>query len=62
MALTYITETSENIIAHLKKQGFHLSFEDREYIRKEINDAIIDTAEYESNGCDCGQMSCPICS
>jgi len=62
MALTYITETSEDVIAYLKKQGFHLSFEDREFIRKKINKAIIAAGEAESNGCDCGQMCCPICT
>jgi hypothetical protein len=62
MPLTYITETSEDIIKYLKDQGFKLSLDDREFIRKRTYDAIVAAGEYESNGCDCGQVSCPICT
>ena len=62
MALTHITQTSEDIIVYLKSRGFNLSNVDREYIRKTTYDAIVSAAEWKSNGCDCGQMSCPICS
>jgi len=62
MALTYITETSEDIIRYLKKdRGFELSFDDREFIRKKVYDAVVAAGEAKSNGCDCGQMQCPIC-
>lgn len=62
MALTHITETSEDIIKYLKDKEFELSLEDREFIRKKTYDAIVAAGEYESNGCDCGQMNCPICT
>jgi hypothetical protein len=62
MALTHITETSEDIITYLKNRGHKLSLDDREFIRKTTYDAIVAAGEYESNGCDCGQVSCPICT
>jgi hypothetical protein len=64
MAFGYapITETAEDIIKYLKDKGFKLSLEDREFIRTEVYKAIVDAGEAESNGCDCGQVSCPICT
>lgn len=61
MALTHVTETSEDIIKYLKDKGFKLNLNDREFIRKRTYDAIIAASESESNGCDCGQVNCPIC-
>ena len=61
MALTHITETSEDIIIYLKSRGFNLSNADREFIRKKVYDAVVAAGEHVSNGCDCGQMSCPFC-
>lgn len=62
MPLTYVTETSEDLIKYLKDKGFKLSLDDREFIRKRTWEAIVDAGEYQSNGCDCGQVSCPICT
>jgi hypothetical protein len=62
MALTYVTETSEDIISYLKSRGFNLCLADREFIREKTYDAIVAAGEAESNGCDCGQIGCPICS
>ena len=61
MALCHITQTSEEILEYLKDRGFELSSEDKEFVRKKTYDAIVEAGEWESNGCDCGQMSCPIC-
>ena len=61
MALTYVTETSEDIISYLKGRGFNLCLADREFIREKTHDAIVAAGEAESNGCDCGQVNCPIC-
>ena len=61
MALTHVTETSEDIIKYLKSKKFKLSPDDREFIRKRTYDAIVAASEWESNGCDCGQINCPIC-
>lgn len=62
MPLTYVTETSEDIIIHLKSRGFNLSLSDREFIRKRTWEAIVEAGEAESNGCDCGHITCPICT
>ena len=62
MALTYVTETSEDLIKYLKDRGHKLSLDDREFIRKRTWEAIVAAGEAESNGCDCGQMCCPICT
>lgn len=62
MPLTYVTETSEDIIKYLKDKGFKLSLDDREFIRKRTYEAIVAAGKYESNGCDCGQVSCSICT
>lgn len=62
MALCHITTTSEEILKYLKDKKFKLSDEDKEFIRKTTYDAIVSAAEWESNGCDCGQMNCLVCS
>ena len=62
MALCHITVTSEDILKYLKERKFELNDEDREFIRKRTYDAIVAAGECQSNGCDCGQMSCPICT
>jgi len=56
-----ITATSNNILLYLKKQGHVLTQEQKEHIHKEIYDALVAAGEWQSNGCDCGQVSCPIC-
>jgi hypothetical protein len=61
MALSHTTQTSEDILKYLKDRKFELNDEDKEFIRKTTYDAIVSAVEWESNGCDCGQMSCPIC-
>jgi len=62
MPLIYVTETSEDIIKYLKDRGHKLSQDDREFIRKITWEAISDAYQTQSNGCDCGQVSCPICT
>jgi len=61
MALTHITQTSEDVLKYLKDKKIKLSDADKEFIRKKIYDAIVEAGEYQSNGCDCGQPSCPYC-
>ena len=61
MALSHDTVTSEDILKYLKDRGFELTPEDKEFIRKRTYDAIVSAGEWESNGCDCGQVWCPIC-
>ena len=55
------TTTSEEIIDFLVKQR-KLDKEEKNFIRKKVYDAIVGAYGYTSNGCDCGQMSCPICN
>lgn len=62
MALTHITQTSEDVLKYLKDKKIKLSNDDKEFIRKKIYDAIVEAGEWESNGCDCGQPSCPYCN
>jgi hypothetical protein len=61
MALTHITQTSEDVLKYLKDKKIKLSDDDKEFIRKKIYDAIVEAGEWQSNGCDCGQVNCPIC-
>jgi hypothetical protein len=56
-----LTVTAEDVIAYLKKRGFKLTLADREFIRERIGTALQSAAEWQSNGCDCGQVACPIC-
>jgi hypothetical protein len=59
----FITTTSQNVIDYLLKRGYKLTSEDKSYLRVVINEATSSSWEEgkHSNGCDCGQMSCPIC-
>ena len=56
-----ITITAEEVIEYLKKRGFKLTPADRKFIREKIGGAIKEASEWQSNGCDCGQPSCPYC-
>ena len=56
-----ITTTAEEVIEYLKKRGFKLTPADREFIREKIGKSLQEAAEWQSNGCDCGQPSCPYC-
>lgn len=58
---THDTQTSRSIITKLKSNGVILSDEDKQIIIEETYTAITEAYAYESNGCDCGQMSCSTC-
>lgn len=58
---TRITNTSKEIIEGLEKNEIKLKPEDKQLIIDKVYDAIISAYNYQSNGCDCGQMSCVIC-
>jgi hypothetical protein len=60
--MTRPTTTSEEILIYLKDKGFKISPADRDFIRGKIYKAITEAYEHKSNGCDCGQMGCPICT
>ena len=55
------TATSNFIIYSLIKSGHKLTDSDKQLIIEKIYDAIMSASSWESNGCDCGQVSCPIC-
>ncbi len=57
------SSTSEDVIEFLTNRKFKLTEDDKAYIRMRINEATSESWESgtRSNGCDCGQMSCPIC-
>jgi hypothetical protein len=56
------TTTSEEILRYLiVDRCFDLTKEDKKIIRETIYDALQSAAEWQSNGCDCGQVACPIC-
>jgi len=60
----YISKTSQEVIDYFKKKDVELTEEDKSFIRITINEAT-STAWDEgtrSNGCDCGQVSCPVCT
>ena len=57
----HITSTSSNVIGYLDKKGYKLTQEEKDHIHEEIYNAIVAAGEWESNGCDCGQVNCPIC-
>jgi len=59
---TNLTITSRDIIIGLKQNGIELKPEDKQLIIDKVYDAIITTQKWVSNGCDCGQMSCPTCN
>jgi len=58
---TNSTTTSDEIIKGLEENGNKLSDKDKQLIIDKTYDAIIIASKWESNGCDCGQMSCLIC-
>lgn len=53
------TSTSENIIRKLINNDCNLTEDDKEIIRNEV--WVLATADFTSNGCDCGQVACGIC-
>lgn len=55
------TTSSIELLDYLKKSGFKLDQEHKHTIHKIVGKAIQDAADWQSNGCDCGQMSCVIC-
>jgi hypothetical protein len=58
---THLTTTSKEIIEGLKNNGIELKPEDKQLIIDKVYDAIISASNWQSNGCDCGQMSCITC-
>jgi len=60
----YISNTSEKVIEYLVDRRFDITEEDMSFIRITINEATSSSWEEgtHSNGCDCGQCSCPICT
>lgn len=62
--LDYKSTTSQKVIDYLRKIGVILTEKDRSFIRITINEATSSSWEEgtRSNGCDCGQVSCPVCT
>lgn len=58
---THLTRTSKEILEGLQGNGIQLKPEDKQLIINKVYNAIIAATKWESNGCDCGQMSCPTC-
>ena len=58
---THLTETSEEILKGLKENGIELKPEDKQLIIEKVYEAITEAYNYESNGCDCGQVWCSTC-
>lgn len=58
---TYNTVTSDSIIKELLKSGHKLTDQDKQMIITKVYNSITTAMKWASNGCDCGQMSCPIC-
>ena len=58
---TNLTVTSRDIIKGLLENEVILKPEDKQLIIDKVYEAIILASKWESNGCDCGQMWCPIC-
>jgi hypothetical protein len=61
----YDTTTSNKVLKYLKDRGFKLSEADKSVIRIAINEATSTAWEEgirNDNGCNCGQVSCPICT
>jgi hypothetical protein len=60
----YISNTSEKVIEYLVDRRFEITEEDMSFIRITINEANSSSWEEgtRSNGCDCGQVSCPVCT
>jgi hypothetical protein len=57
------TVTSGKVIEYLINHKFELTEEDKSFLRITINKSSSSAWEEgkHSNGCDCGQLSCPIC-
>jgi hypothetical protein len=60
----YISNTSEKVIEYLVDRRFEITEEDMSFIRITINEANSSSWEEgtRSNGCDCGQVGCPVCT
>jgi hypothetical protein len=58
---TNSTVTSDTIIKGLTRNGIKLMPEDKQLIIDAVYKALVAASQYESNGCDCGQVYCPIC-
>lgn len=56
-----ITKTSREIIEALEGSGVQLKPQDKQLIIEKVYSAIIEASNYESNGCDCGQVWCQTC-
>lgn len=58
------TVTSKKVIDYLKRRNFELTQADRTFLRTTINEATSSAWEAgtHDNGCNCGQLSCPICT
>ena len=59
----YISTTSQKVINYLRDRKIKLTEEDKSFLRTTINEATSSAWEEakNSNGCDCGQPSCPRC-
>jgi hypothetical protein len=60
----YVSNTSEKVIEYLTDRRFELTDDDLSFIRITINEATNQSWEEgtRDNGCNCGQVSCPICT
>lgn len=58
---TNSTKTSIEIITNLQQSGHKLTNKDKQMIIDKVYLAIRTSMKWQSNGCDCGQMCCPIC-
>jgi uncharacterized protein (UPF0212 family) len=56
--------TSEYLIEYLVKRGYKLDAEEKFIIRGKIHEATSRAFSEgtQSNGCDCGQVDCPVCN
>lgn len=59
---TNITSSSSKILLEIDKNGTKLTDKDRQVIIDVVYEAVTAAYNYESNGCDCGQMSCGTCN
>ena len=59
-----LIQTSKEIIQELEKTGLKLTQEQKQIIISKVYDAVVlSYAEGKNtNGCDCGQVSCRICN
>jgi len=61
MSKAYNTKTSDEIIKGLEINGVVLANKDKQLIIDKVYNAVAEAYNYESNGCDCGQMCCATC-